>query len=134
MRGNRSYPVFCGGTRKTNERQSGQGESLLQAGRGSTRIEDKGISKIASATAGEVEGVLMIAKATRTAGERVSRSAARYTPRLNFVSRRCCVEARKFAAHPERRTYSGKKKERQDVPLLKQTFAPTRAVKTSGSR
>ncbi len=73
---------------------------------------------------GRWRGVLMIAKATRTAGERVSRSAARYTPRLNFVSRFCRAEARKFAAHPERRTCFGKAQERQDVTSQRQTLLP----------
>ncbi len=51
-----------------NERQPGQERaSLLNTGRGSTRIGDRVVSKIAGATAGEVEGVLMGGNAARTA-------------------------------------------------------------------
>lgn len=51
-----------------HERHLGQGDSLLHTGRGSTRIGDKVVSKIAGATAGEVEGVLMGGNAAQTAG------------------------------------------------------------------
>jgi MIP family channel proteins len=49
-----------------DERQPGQGDLPLLTERGSTRIGDKVVSKIAGMTAGEVEGVLMGGNATRT--------------------------------------------------------------------
>lgn len=46
----------------------GQGDSPLRTGRGSTRIGDKVVSKIAGMTASQVDGVLMGGNAARTAG------------------------------------------------------------------
>lgn len=46
----------------------GQGDSPLRTGRGSTRIGDKVVSKIAGMTAGQVDGVLMGGDAAPTTG------------------------------------------------------------------